>query len=182
MHDKLDHQRLQKISDMLLDPKNLLIMLRAKCLETDQTEKWYGTKYKVEEISKSLMQKILSPNIEFTNKKLDLPPVNTLLPSDIEISCDKMDKVPHLIENTPHYDLWFQRTNSPQSIVALKVSFPTAPSPMFAHLWCSMLSEYMSELNYMAYSANLTFEVKPSPTGLEFYWVGFTSSMAKYVR
>ena len=182
MHDNFDHEKLEAISDMLLDPKNVLIMLRAKCLETDQTEKWYGTKYKVENISESLMKKIANPNIEFSNKKLDLPPANTLLPSGIEIVSESTDKVPHLSTSSDSLDLWVKRTNSPQSMVALQVLTPSLPSAMFQQLWCSVLSEYMSELNYMAYSANLTFEVKPSHNGMEFYWVGFTSSMHQYVK
>lgn len=94
MHDVFDHERLEQIADMLLDPKNLLIMLRAKCLETDQTEKWYGTNYKIDEISESLMKKIVNPNVEFNTKKLDLPPANTLLPKDIEIVSDTIDEKP----------------------------------------------------------------------------------------
>ena len=182
MHDNFDHEKLEAISDMLLDPKNVLIMLRAKCLETDQTEKWYGTKYKVENISESLLKKIANPYIEFSNKKLDLPPANTLRPSGIELVSETLDKVPHLSTSSDILDLWVKRTNSPQSMVDLQVLTPSLPSPMFQQLWCSVLSEYMSELNYMAYSANLTFEVKPSHTGMEFYWVGFTSSMHQYVK
>jgi insulysin len=94
MHDNFDHEKLEAISDMLLDPKNVLIMLRAKCLETDQTEKWYGTKYRVENISESLLDKITRPNLDFTYKVLDLPPANTLLPSGVEIVSDVIDKVP----------------------------------------------------------------------------------------
>ena len=82
MHNNFDHDRLESIADMLLDPSKVNIMLRAKCLETDQTAKWYGTKYKISDISNELKERILNPDIKFKNKIIDLPPPNTLLPSE----------------------------------------------------------------------------------------------------
>jgi len=40
-------------------------MLRSKSFEgkTDQEEKWYGTKYKVEDFPPTLLEKIVNPNI-----------------------------------------------------------------------------------------------------------------------
>ena len=62
-------------------------MLRSKSFEdkTDQEEKWYGTKYKVEDFSPALLEKILNPKIEFKKKVLDLPPVNDLIPTNFDI-------------------------------------------------------------------------------------------------
>ena len=62
-------------------------MLRSKSFEdkTDQEEKWYGTKYKVEDFSPALLEKILNPKIEFKKKVLDLPPVNNLIPTNFDI-------------------------------------------------------------------------------------------------
>jgi insulysin len=75
------------ISENLSDPSKLNIMLRSKSLEkeTDQQEKWYGTKYKVEEFPASLLEKINNPKIDFKRKVLDLPPENNLIPKNFDI-------------------------------------------------------------------------------------------------
>lgn len=113
MHDNFDHKKLESIAEMILDPQNVNIMLRAKCLETDQTAKWYGTKYKIEDISDDLKEIILHPNIQFKNKKLDLPTANTLLPSEIEAVSDEVDEIPSLILSSKEKDVWLMRSNTP---------------------------------------------------------------------
>lgn len=48
------------VSDELCDPTKLNIMLRSKAFEeeTDQVEEWYQTKYKVEDFSAELLEKM----------------------------------------------------------------------------------------------------------------------------
>jgi secreted Zn-dependent insulinase-like peptidase len=38
-------------------------MLSAKGIETNKQEKWYGTKYKVDDISAELLNKIKNPSL-----------------------------------------------------------------------------------------------------------------------
>lgn len=85
--DEFNHDKLKIVSDSICDPKKLNIMLRSKSFDdqTDQVEEWYGTKYKVEDFSSALLEKIVNPNIQFKRKVLDLPPVNNLIPTNFDI-------------------------------------------------------------------------------------------------
>ena len=79
--DEFDHDLTREIADILCKPDRLLIMMRSKSFEKECTitEKWFKTKYVVNELSPELREKILSPNVEIKDKKLDLPPRNNLI-------------------------------------------------------------------------------------------------------
>lgn len=85
--EDLDKQRIQEMSDLLADPKNLNIFLRSKSFEgqTDKEEYWYKTKYARESFSDELKDKMINPKPIIKSKKLDLPPANNLIPKDFGI-------------------------------------------------------------------------------------------------
>ena len=130
-----------------------------------------------------------NPNIE---GKLDLPPKNTLLPKETDAPLNGLftiDEEPKLVKKWNDTDLWVKKdTSTPQSIVSFQLFTNdldlgnTPQSIVFQNFWKEMLSEYMSELNYMAYSANLQFSVTPFYNGMHFQWIGFNSSIPLYVN
>jgi len=50
-----------------------------------ETEEWYGTKYKVTQFTDSLNSKIASPKCVIKQKKLDLPPLNNMIPTNFDV-------------------------------------------------------------------------------------------------
>ena len=85
--DEFNHDLAKEIADILCKPDSLLIMMRSKAFEKECTitEKWFKTKYVVNELAPELREKILSPNVEIRNKKLDLPPKNNLIAKNFSI-------------------------------------------------------------------------------------------------
>jgi len=53
-----------------------------------ETEEWYGTKYKVTQFTDDLVDKINNPKCEIKSKKLDLPPANTMIPTNFDVLPD----------------------------------------------------------------------------------------------
>ena len=86
-------------------------MVRSKSFEqeTDQVEEWYKTKYNVDSVSTALNQKIVSPQVPQTDKKLGLPPANNLIPKNFEVkqASPSHAEKPSLLKQWPNADLWY---------------------------------------------------------------------------
>jgi len=87
--DEFKPELLQQIAESLCDPKGLNILMRSQSFkDTDlvsETEEWYGTKYKVTQFTDSLNSKIASPKCVIKQKKLDLPPLNNMIPTNFDV-------------------------------------------------------------------------------------------------
>ena len=169
-------------------------MLRSKTFEgqTDQTEEWYGTKYKVEDFSESLKSRITNPSLKLQKKKLDLPPKNNLIPKNFDLLPEnpKLAEKPTLLKQWPDTDLWYKKDDEfgrPKSVVSLKLYTndcnlsKTPKSRVFVNLWTQMQNEYLREFNYMANCANLSFNVSPMQDNINMSWSGFNDSMPAYI-
>ena len=75
------------MSEHLCNPRKLNIYLRSKSFEGNvhQTIRFYNVKHEKEPFSESLLQKITTPKVAETKKKLGLPPPNTFLPKSFDI-------------------------------------------------------------------------------------------------
>ena len=193
--DEFDHQKLQRIAEELCDPTKLNIMLRSKSLEgeTNQVEEWYSTKYRVEDFSPSLLDRIVHPNVEIRSQKLDLPPPNNLIPKNFGIlpKNEEFSREPTLLKQWDSIDLWYKkddRFDRPKSKVSMKIYTNdcqmgrTLDSRVFVNLWAHIQNEYLREFNYMANCANLSFSVTPMYDNINFTWSGFNDSMPVYIE
>lgn len=63
--EEFDRERIQEMSNLIADPKNLNIYMRSKSFEKDCTreDKWYKTKYSRESFSEDLLKIITAPNV-----------------------------------------------------------------------------------------------------------------------
>ena len=103
-------------------------MLRSKTFEneTDKTEEWYSTKYKTEDFSSSLLNRIVNPSVEIKRHKLELPPKNNLIPKNFDIlpKDEEFSKEPKLINIGKDIDLWYKKDDKfdrPKSEVSMKI-------------------------------------------------------------
>lgn len=168
--DEFDKEKNQDVINRLCDPSNLQIMLSAKGIETDSTEKWYGTKYKVEEVPYKLKESMKIP--ESRTKKFGLPPKNILIPQSTEIKPNHAEYsyVPKKLCYWSDADVWYKKDDKferPKSIVSLKIYTPdcnlgkTIEANVFAEMWTEVMVEYLQEFLYMGATANLKFMAKP---------------------
>lgn len=65
-----------------------------------ETEEWYGTKYKVTPFTDSLKEKMANPQCEIKSKKLDLPPVNNMIPTKFDVleKDEQASAKPHILK------------------------------------------------------------------------------------
>jgi secreted Zn-dependent insulinase-like peptidase len=175
----------------LCDPANVLIFMRSKSFEgqTDQVMEWYDTKYSINDFSDEFYKLMREPNCEITDKKLDLPPPNTLIAKNFDIlpkDAAKAQKPKEIEEG-----LWYKKDdqfNRPKSIVKLKVYtndclyqiLPEARA--FVNLWVAILDEYLGEFSYMAAECRLGFSVDVDNDGINMKWSGYNDSIPAYVK
>lgn len=158
-----------------------------------ETEEWYGTKYKVTNFTDSLTEKITNPKCEIKQKKLDLPPVNNMIPTNFEVldKDEKYSEKPQILKQWDDTDLWYKKDDKfekPKAYINMKIyttdnDFCVEDSArVFASVWNGVQEEYLREFNYMADCANLSNSVNVVYDNIGFSWSGFNDSMPNYVN
>ena len=90
-------------------------------------EKWYNVDYSIEKFSESLLDKIKNPLVVDNGKKLDLPPMNSLIPQNFDILeiDESLSEKPILIHQIEaDTDLWYKKDDkfkTPKGIVTCKI-------------------------------------------------------------
>lgn len=89
--------QLKDVIKDLCDPRNANYYLRSKSFEGKLTKSapWYKTSYESEKLTEDFIARLNKPNEPITDKKLDLPPQNTMIPDNFDIrgndnSCSKV--------------------------------------------------------------------------------------------
>lgn len=99
--EEFNKEVIQEMANLIADPKNLNIYFRSKKFEgqCELDDIWYHTKYSCEKFSESIKAKMINPNPEIKDKKIDLPPENTLLPQNFDLlpKDESLPKIPSLI-------------------------------------------------------------------------------------
>jgi secreted Zn-dependent insulinase-like peptidase len=87
VREEFDPELNKDIAERLADYKNCVVLLKSKSFEesSDKVAEWYETKYSIESFSDELIKKMTEPACEIKTKKLDLPPVNNLIPKNFDI-------------------------------------------------------------------------------------------------
>jgi secreted Zn-dependent insulinase-like peptidase len=133
-----------------------------------------------------------APNVEITNKKLDLPPVNNLIAKNYDVLPKSAPpaKVPQVIKQWEDSDLWYMKDDkfeTPKAVVYMKLytndnRFGETPRDrLFPIIWRDVFDEFIGEFAYMAEVANLNSSVVMNNDNIQFKWEGFNDSMPNYI-
>lgn len=126
-------------------------------------------------------------------KKLDLPPLNTLLPTSFDILPvnPNLSEQPVLLETSDDHEVWFMKDDKfkrPKGIVNLKFytndceTHKTPEGRVFFECWDICLQEFRREFCYMADLANLDFDHQKAPGSINFRWSGYNTSLPNFVK
>ncbi|KAG8188554.1 hypothetical protein JTE90_007162 [Oedothorax gibbosus] len=148
----------------LLTPENIRIAVVGKKFEDIccETEKWYGTKYKLEPIEGELLENWKTVK---THPHLKLPAPNDLIPTNFEqVTLDtEVTKYPVLIKNTPMCRLWFKQDDEfllPKANLTFSIKSPMAYVDPFhfnlCHIYLQLVTDSLNEYSYAAELAGLS--------------------------
>ncbi|KAG8198306.1 hypothetical protein JTE90_021560 [Oedothorax gibbosus] len=165
----------------LLTPENIRIAVVGKKFEDTccETEKWYGTKYKLEPIESELLEKWKTVK---THPQLKLPTPNDLIPTNFELVTPdtEITKYPVLIKNTPMCRLWFKQDDKfllPKANLTFSIESPMAyVDPLhfnLCHLYVQLVKDSLNEYAYAAELAGLSYALGNARLGISLTIKGY---------
>nr|CAD7441027.1 unnamed protein product [Timema bartmani] len=164
--------------DMVLGylcPSNIRVAVVGQKFEAiaDSSEKWYGTRYKLENIPEDILERW---ERSCSNPDLALPPRNEFIPTNFSLAArEEGELTPHptVIQDTPLARVWFKQDDQfllPKANVSLEFVSPLAyldpgtcnMTYMFVQLFKDALNEYA----YAAELAGLRWELSNTKYGM----------------
>ncbi|XP_076297777.1 insulin degrading metalloproteinase isoform X2 [Lasioglossum baleicum] len=123
----------------------------------NETERWYGTKFKKEKIPKSIIDKWSNAGC---NSDLKLPPKNEFIPKRFDIKpAENVTKFPVIIKDTPLMRLWFKQDDEflvPKAKLYIDFASPLAYIDPLSYNLTSMFVQLLRDAsNEYAYAADL---------------------------
>ncbi|KAL6254449.1 hypothetical protein P5V15_014497 [Pogonomyrmex californicus] len=156
-----------------LIPENIRIHLVAKACENiaNETENWYGTKYKKEKISKETMD--MWNNAGY-NSDLKLPSKNEFIPTKFDIKPEtNVETFPIILQDTSFIRLWYKKDNEffvPKTWMMFEfispIAFMDAVNCNLTYMFIQLLRDSLNEHIYDADLAGLDWEFHYSKNGI----------------
>lgn len=157
-----------------LTPENIRIAVIAQKfeLEADQTEKWYGTKYKMEKIPEDTLKKWA--NVKLC-EDLKIPPRNEFIPTDFELMPREPNAPDHpiIIQNTSLSRVWFKQDDEfllPKANLSFEFVSPLAyldpVSCNMTYMFVQLFKDAINEYAYAAELAGLRWELSNTKYGM----------------
>ncbi|KYM94749.1 Insulin-degrading enzyme [Cyphomyrmex costatus] len=163
-----------------LTPQNVRIHVVAKAYEdiADETERWYGTKYKKMKISKETMEMW---NSAAFNDDLKLPPRNKFIATTFDIKPQtNIEKFPIILEDTSFVRLWYKKDDEflvPKAIMNFDIFSPFAfldpLSYNLTYMFIQLFHDSLNEYTYAAELAGLQWKLDTSPYGIKLFISGY---------
>ena len=193
--EELDKPRVQQMSELIADPSNLNIFLRSKTFQDhcQLEDKWFKTKFSKEPFSPELQNLMRKPKVDQSKRKLDLPPLNNLLPKNLDILPENPQyaSTPQLVKQWADTDLWYLKDDQfhmPKALVNLKLYTNdclfgrTTEARVFIEVWTKVLSEVLREYGYMASMANLESYMSIYHDNFNIEFKGYNDTLPIYIE
>ncbi|KAK9368638.1 Metalloenzyme, LuxS/M16 peptidase-like protein [Lipomyces kononenkoae] len=138
----------------------------------NEKEQWYGTEYKIENISSSLLARITSA---LPNDSLHLPTKNEFIATNFDVDKKQVEvpaKHPTLIKDAEGLRLWYKKDDTfwvPKSHVQIHLRNPiTSASPenkVASRIFLDLVTDRLSAYAYAASIAGLSYTVRQTTDG-----------------
>ncbi|KAH9525028.1 hypothetical protein Btru_000137 [Bulinus truncatus] len=184
LFDDFNPDLINLILDKLV-PDNMRISVVSKKYEncTDQTEKWYGTQYKVMKFTPKQLKKWSTYKL---NDKLKLPEKNEFIPTNFDLVPSDHEPCgsPEIVKTTPYCRLWYKQDDKflkPKACVNIDFISPVAYiDPLHTNmnaLFTQLFDDALTEYSYMAEIAGLKYSLDNSIYGLTLTVRGYSDKL-----
>ncbi|XP_057329083.1 insulin-degrading enzyme-like [Microplitis mediator] len=175
-----------------LVPQKVRIYITAKDFENiaNETEQWYGTRYKKYKIPDTLVNKWTKPDV---NLELKLPLKNEFIPTSFDIKAvaenDTIDEYPIIIKENSLIRVWFKQDDEfrlPKAGLALKIVSPffvmDAVGINMTKLYVALCNDLLTDCSYYANIAGSKFRIESDQNGIEILIAGFDDKISILVN
>lgn len=154
----------------------------------DQKEKWFGTKYKLEDIADEAIQKWKNCGL---SEDLHLPPRNEFIPTCIDIVTREKNNspMPEVIKDTGLTRLWFKQDDTflhPKACLTFMISSPLVyMDPLncnMAYLFTKLFEDNLNEYAYNAGLAGLSYSLTNTRVGFLLTVEGYHDKQPMFLR
>ncbi|BFZ09211.1 hypothetical protein BsWGS_12249 [Bradybaena similaris] len=184
LFDEFRPNLINLILDKLV-PTNMRVTVVSKKFEgqTDKTERWYGTQYKVTKFTEAQMKKWSECKL---NKNLRLPAKNEFIPTNFELVARECETqpLPDVIKNTELCRLWFKQDDKflkPKACINFDFVSPLAyMDPLHTNMnaiFTQLFDDALTEYSYMAEIAGLKYSLDSSLYGLSLAVKGYNDKL-----
>lgn len=190
-----DEKAIRELIDLMV-PENMIVSLASSsCKELAKTEeKWYKSMYSYEAFSDQLKNRLHYPQINPSKngKILGLPPVNILVPKNVELLPKLSDApvVPRMVKETEASTIWYKRDHKFEvpkgygfcSIQTNDNGYPIlGEAHVFMQLYLKIFFEDIREFMYMAEMAGIDCKIASMFDKLTLTFYGFNESLPALV-
>jgi insulysin len=185
---RFDPQLIKEFAQSLTVDK-LRVTLVSQSVETDKTEKWYGTEHSVDNISSELIAKLSDPS---KNTELRLPKPNEFIPTrfDVEkVEVEQPAKQPILLKNDDKFRFWYKKDDQfwvPKAYVQLFMNVPAATGSPYANtmslLFSELVQDSLIDISYNAEIAALNFHLINGKEGFVLSFDGYNEKLPVLVK
>ncbi|XP_014680687.1 PREDICTED: insulin-degrading enzyme-like [Priapulus caudatus] len=173
-----------------LIPENIRIAVVGQKFEghTDKKEEWYGTDYKIEEISDELIQMWKNAG---ANENLRMPDANEFIPTNFDLLTrdEEANALPCLMQNGPMSRVWYKQDNEyllPKACIAVEFTSPLAyldpTHASMVYMFVSLFRDTLNEYAYAAELAGLVYSLDNSKYGLTLAVEGYSDKQHVLLR
>ena len=180
-----DSDLIEQVTEALLPEKVRVSLVGQKVSEkATMTEKWYGTKYFIEDITDD---KISAWKMVEFNPKLHLPEQNYFIPKNFSLCTEdrEVTEFPEKILTTPLTNLWYKQDREyklPKNIFLCEMYSPIGYSSPhnvnILHMFASLIRDALNEYAYYAEIAGLSYVVNNTKYGLSIQLRGYYDKQA----
>ncbi|ESO92600.1 hypothetical protein LOTGIDRAFT_233049 [Lottia gigantea] len=184
------NEKLIEDCTMNLKPDEACIILRTKAFDNDciydKEEKWFGTKYHVQDIDPEWIKQWKDPP---DNKGLFLPEDNKYIASDFSISSETATQHPEVILEDDGCKVWFKKDckfDVPKGCIYLRLTshviFDTIQNAVLCDLFINLLLQNLTETVYPAVIAGYEYSIEGFPTGVLITLSGFNHKLLLFLE
>lgn len=168
---------------------NLRVTLVSQSVDTNKTEKWYGTEYSVEDLSPEFISKLSKPS---PNPELRFPKPNEFIPTKFDVERVEVQeplKKPKLLQNDDKFRFWFKKDDQfwvPKACVQLFLNLPATTGTPSANAMTTLFSELLQDalidISYNAEIAMLHFNLITGKEGLVLSFDGYNEKLSVLIQ
>lgn len=167
----------------LLNPKNMLLAIKAKDIEGNKKTKWYEAPYMATKLSDSFIEKLAS---QTPDPNLALPQANIFIPDDTNVISHINNEQPELLRKELGLELWHHTDTSfgtPRANLFLTIRSPvstqSAEALNMTEIMVSLLKDSLNEFSYPAYLAGLHYELYNHMRGITIKISGYSDKQSQ---